>query len=98
MRTSTYRNKGFEGKIVVLGFTEATIAALVGLSRDAATSRYIDSVDTALVMAADKIAGYIQGLLDGTGTGEHRAVSFVSFIATDSFGCYMLRSPGAHTS
>jgi hypothetical protein len=29
------------------------------------TSRYIHTVDTALVMAADNIAGYIQGLLDG---------------------------------
>ena len=29
------------------------------------TSRYIHTVDTALIMAADSIAGYIQGLLDG---------------------------------
>ena len=26
---------------------------------------YIDTLDTALIMAADTIAGYIQGLLDG---------------------------------
>lgn len=48
-----------------LGFTEASIAALVGHSRGTVTSRYIHTVDTALVMAADNIAGYIQGLLDG---------------------------------
>ena len=48
-----------------LGFTEATIAALVGHSRGTVTSRYIHTVDTALIMAADSIAGYIQGLLDG---------------------------------
>jgi len=48
-----------------LGFTEATIAALVGHSRGTITSRYIHTVDTALIMAADSIAGYIQGLLDG---------------------------------
>ncbi len=48
-----------------LGFTEATIAALVGHSRGTITSRYIHTVDTALIMAADRIAGYIQGLLDG---------------------------------
>jgi integrase len=48
-----------------LGFTEATIAALVGHSRGTMTSRYIHTVDTALVMAADNVAGYIQGLLDG---------------------------------
>ena len=48
-----------------LGFTEATIAALVGHSCGSITSRYIHTVDTALIMAADSIAGYIQGLLDG---------------------------------
>ncbi|RAZ91524.1 integrase [Mesorhizobium hawassense] len=48
-----------------LGFTEATIAALVGHSRGTVTSRYIHTVDTALIMAADSIAGYIQGLLNG---------------------------------
>ena len=42
-----------------------TIAALVGHSRGSVTSRYIHTVDTALIMAADSIAGYIQGLLDG---------------------------------
>lgn len=48
-----------------LGFTETTIAALVGHSRGTITSRYIHTVDTALVMAADAVAGYIGGLLDG---------------------------------
>jgi len=48
-----------------LGFTETTIAALVGHSRGTVTSRYIHTVDTTLIMAADSIAGYIQGLLDG---------------------------------
>lgn len=48
-----------------LGFTEATIAALVGHSRGTVTSRYIHTLDTALIMAAHSIAGYIQGLLDG---------------------------------
>lgn len=37
----------------------------VGHSRGTITSRYIHTVDTALIMAADSIAGYIQGLLDG---------------------------------
>lgn len=48
-----------------LGFTEVTIAALVGHSKGSVTSKYIHTLDTALVMAADTIAGYIQGLLDG---------------------------------
>lgn len=42
-----------------------TIAALVGHSRGTVTSRYIHTGDTALIMAADSIAGYIQGPLDG---------------------------------
>lgn len=48
-----------------LGFTEVIIAAPVGHTRGAATSKYIHSLDTAPIMAADTISGYIQGLLDG---------------------------------
>ncbi|MCH4538997.1 site-specific recombinase XerD [Hephaestia caeni] len=48
-----------------LGFTEVTIAALVGHSKGSVTSKYIHSLDTALIMAADTISGYIKGLLDG---------------------------------
>jgi hypothetical protein len=42
-----------------------TIAALVGHSKGSVTSKYIHTLDTALIMAADTISGYIQGLLDG---------------------------------
>jgi integrase len=48
-----------------LGFTESTVAALLGHAQGTITSRYIHTVDTALIMAADAVAGYIQGLLDG---------------------------------
>jgi len=48
-----------------LGFTEVTIASLLGHSRGTITSRYIHTVDSALIMAADTVAGYIEGLLDG---------------------------------
>lgn len=48
-----------------LGFTEVTIAELVGHSKGSVTSKYIHTLDTALIMAADTISGYIQGLLDG---------------------------------
>ena len=48
-----------------LGFTEVTIAELVGHSKGSVTSKYIHTLDTALIMAADAISGYIQGLLDG---------------------------------
>ena len=42
-----------------------TIAALVGHAKGSVTSKYFHTLDTALIMAADTIAGYIQGLLDG---------------------------------
>jgi hypothetical protein len=48
-----------------LGFTEVTIATLVGHAKGSVTSKYIHTLDTALIMAADTISGYIQGLLDG---------------------------------
>ena len=48
-----------------LGFTEVTIAALVGHAKASVTSKYIHTLDTALIMAADTISGYILGLLDG---------------------------------
>jgi integrase len=48
-----------------LGFTEVTIAALVGQAKGSVTSKYIHTLDTALIMAADTIAGYIEGLLYG---------------------------------
>ncbi|WP_299959424.1 site-specific integrase [uncultured Roseobacter sp.] len=48
-----------------LGFTESTIAALVGHSTGSITSKYIHSLDSVLIMAADTVSGYIQGLLAG---------------------------------
>jgi hypothetical protein len=37
----------------------------MGHSKGSVTNRYIHAVDSALVMAADTVAGYISGLLDG---------------------------------
>ncbi|UNU44436.1 DUF4102 domain-containing protein [Sphingopyxis sp. YF1] len=48
-----------------LGFTEVTIAALMGHAKGTVTSKYIHVLDAALVMAADTLAGYISALLDG---------------------------------
>jgi integrase len=56
---------GFSSIANDLGFTEATIRALVGHSGGSVTGRYIHTVDTLLVMAADTVAGFIGGLLDG---------------------------------
>lgn len=48
-----------------LGYTENTIAALIGHSKGTMTSKYVHTLDTTLVMAADTISGYIHGLLNG---------------------------------
>lgn len=48
-----------------LGFTESTIATLLGHATHSITSKYIHSLDSVLIMAADTIAGYINGLLEG---------------------------------
>ena len=48
-----------------LGFTESTIAALVGHSTNSITSKYIHSLDSVLIMAADTVAGFIKSLVDG---------------------------------
>jgi len=48
-----------------LGFTEVTIAELIGHSKGSVTSRYIHTLDRNLIMSADSISGYIQGLLNG---------------------------------
>jgi hypothetical protein len=37
----------------------------MGHSKGTVTSRYIHAIDTALVMAADTVSGYINGLLNG---------------------------------
>ena len=58
-----------------LGYTEVTIAALMGHSKGSVTSKYIHTMDTALIMASDNIAGYIQGLMDGV-QFKHTAYSF----------------------
>jgi integrase len=53
-----------------LGFTEVIIAALVGHAKGSVTSKYIHTLDTALIMAADTISGYIQGLLEASNSNK----------------------------
>jgi len=48
-----------------LSFTESTVASLLGHATNSITSKYIHSLDSVLIMAADTIATYVQGLLDG---------------------------------
>ncbi|MEQ1538018.1 MAG: hypothetical protein ABL928_03750 [Sphingorhabdus sp.] len=40
-----------------LGYTEITIAALIGHSKGTMTSKYVHTLDTVLVMAADSNVG-----------------------------------------
>ncbi|KPP88856.1 MAG: Site-specific recombinase XerD [Rhodobacteraceae bacterium HLUCCA08] len=48
-----------------LGFTEITIAALIGHAKGSVTSRYVHTLDSTLIMAADTVAGYLKALLEG---------------------------------
>lgn len=77
-----------------LGFTESTIAALVGHSRGTMTSRYIHSVDTALIMAADTVAGYIRGLVEGL---EFKRNSYAMDRSSREAALCRLFYPNSHT-
>lgn len=68
-----------------LGFTEATIAALVGHAKGSVTSKYIHTLDTTLIMAPDTIAGYIEGLLHGI-EFKQTAYALTRFLKTTSEG------------
>jgi integrase len=48
-----------------LGFSEPTIAAMLGHSRGTMTSRYVHVVDDTLLAAADRVAGAIARAMDG---------------------------------
>ena len=48
-----------------LGFTEITIAALLGHAKGSVTSKYVHTLDSTLIMAADTISGYVKALLEG---------------------------------
>lgn len=57
-----------------LGFSELTIAALLGHASRGVTQRYVH-VDEALRMAADKVAGAIGAILDGA-AADHQPAAF----------------------
>lgn len=48
-----------------LGYTEITIAALISNSKGTMTSKYVHTLDTTLLIAADTVAWYINGLPNG---------------------------------
>lgn len=53
-----------------LGYTEATIAALLGHRSGGITSRYIHPLDRVLIAAADRVAGQIDTWMTGEQPGE----------------------------
>lgn len=66
-----------------------TIAALVGHAKGSVTRKYIHTLDTALIMAADTISGYIQGLFDGTAYAldrDSRKAALARFLKRASVG------------
>lgn len=56
---------GFASIANDLGFTESTIAALIGNAKGSVTNRYVHTLDSTLNMAADTVAGYLKALLEG---------------------------------
>jgi integrase len=50
-----------------LGYTEPTIAAMLGHSTRTTTGRYIHHLDAALVAAADNVSHHISMALNGQG-------------------------------
>jgi integrase len=53
-----------------LGYSELTIAALVGHKGHSITSRYVHAADTVLLAAADAVARRTEDLLGGNGGAD----------------------------
>lgn len=66
----------FAATAAELGFSELTIAGLLGHSVSGVTARYAHVADTALIAAADRVAGQIGALLDGV-HGDENVIEFV---------------------
>jgi integrase len=56
-----------------MGFTESTIAAMLGHAAGSVTSRYVHHLDSVLVAAADKVARAIHGMMTGPETNPVEA-------------------------
>jgi integrase len=69
MTVHTLRHS-FAATAAALGFSELTIAGLLGHSVPGATARYAHVPDGALLVAADRVSACIWGALDGKGEAE----------------------------
>lgn len=56
-----------------LGYSESTIAALLGHAAGSVTSRYVHHLDAVLIAAADRVAGTIHGYMTGKVESEKPA-------------------------
>ena len=56
----------FAATAAEMGFSELTIAGLLGHSVPGVTARYAHVADSALISAADKVSARIAAALDGT--------------------------------
>ncbi|MGD9638750.1 MAG: tyrosine-type recombinase/integrase [Alphaproteobacteria bacterium] len=59
-----------------MGFTELTIAGLLGHSLGGVTNRYSHNVDSSLINAADKISLRIENALNGKMEEENKIIEF----------------------
>ena len=70
MSLLTYSRHTFASVAGDLGFSELTIAGLLGHSARSVTQGYVH-LDTALVVAADRVSAEIAKMLDGGTAAKH---------------------------
>jgi len=57
-----------------LGYTEATVAALLGQRSGSVTRRYIHHLDRALIAAADQVSANISAAMTGSKTTDENVI------------------------
>lgn len=71
----------FASVALELGYSELTIAGLLGHSLGSVTSRYTHHVDRALVSAADRVSAVITGRMNGEKVGEVKVINIRDVVA-----------------
>ena len=71
-----------------LGFSEPTIAAMLGHSRGTMTSRYVHVVDATLSAAADRVSGAIAHAMDGESQRRWRREATYRRVRADPLICF----------
>jgi site-specific recombinase XerD len=78
--TGALLRHSFAATAAEMGFSELTIAGLLGHSVPGITARYANVPDSALVAAADRVSARIAAALDGT--EERQVISLADRITT----------------